>query len=309
MNEPDEWPVLIVGCGDLGLRVARQLLERGGRLGAVARSAASAGALIAQGIPAQALDLDSGAMLPPASEVYWFAPPPERGICDSRLRRWIDELERAPRRIVYVSTSAVYGDCGGRWIAEDEPLKPQTDRGRRRLDAEQALRQLAANRGTDIRILRVPGIYGPGRLPLERLRQGLAVVREEECPYTNRIHIDDLARVALAAMQGGRPGAVYNVSDGHPTTMTDYYCRCARLLGLPEPERVTLAEARASFTPALLSFLEESKRLCNRRMIEELGLSPRYADLDAGLPSCLPGASPEARIGAPDSRAQRGKTG
>lgn len=278
---------LIVGCGDLGRRVARVLTGRGQTFTAVVASAASAQALNAAGIAAQPLDLDRAAVLPGAGRVFWFAPPPAHGVTDPRLRGWLDRTPQPLPRIVYVSTSGVYGDCEGRWIDEDEPLKPQTDRGRRRLDAESALRDYAARSGAAVMILRVPGIYGPGRLPVERLRKGLPVIDEAQSPFTNRIHVDDLAAVALAAMDRGEPGAAYNACDGQPTTMTDYFCRCARLLGLPEPARVTLAEARATFTPALLSFLEESKRLRNRRMVAELGVTLRYPDLAAGLSSCL----------------------
>jgi nucleoside-diphosphate-sugar epimerase len=138
-------------------------------------------------------------------------------------------------------------------------------------------------------ILRVPGIYGPGRLPLERLQKKLPVVRAEESPYTNRIHSDDLAQAALHGAAYGRRGAAYNISDGHPTTMCDYFTRCASLLGLPPPPQVSLVEAQRIFTPAMWSFMEESKRLKNQRMIEELDFTPRYPDLASGLPNCLPG--------------------
>ncbi|MGQ0618966.1 MAG: NAD-dependent epimerase/dehydratase family protein [Panacagrimonas sp.] len=278
---------LIIGCGDVGRRVARRLRERGESVHAVVRSTASRDALTTgEGIAASSLDLDSAMALPQAERVFWFAPPPDRGNTDPRIRSWLDGLRHPPRRIVYISTSGVYGDCEGRWIDETETLNPRTDRGRRRLDAEFALRQHAGR--SAVVILRVPGIYGPGRLPTTRLRSGLAVVREEESPYTNRIHSEDLASVALAAVDRGTPGQAYNVSDGHPTTMSDYFLRCARLLGWPEPPRVSLAEARTTFTPALLSFLDESKRLINRRMIEELGVTLRYPSLDEGLASCAP---------------------
>lgn len=280
---------LIVGCGDIGLRVARRLRERGEAPALIVRSAASAGALRTEGFEVQALDLDRETPVFDAEQVYWFAPPPAQGREDPRLRRWLAGLSPQPaRRIVYISTSGVYGDCAGRWIDEDEPLKPQTDRGHRRLDAERALSEFARHSTGAVMVLRVPGIYGPGRLPVERLQQHLPVVREDEAPWTNRIHAEDLASVALAAMDHGAAGRAYNVSDGQPTTMSDYFVRCARLLNLPEPPRVSMQEARARLTPAMLSFLEESKRLVNRRMLEELGVVLRYPDLAAGLPGCLP---------------------
>lgn len=279
---------LIVGCGDVGLHVARQLRERGQYCQPVVRSPQSADALRAEGLSPRILDLDRDAPEFDAEQIYWFAPPPLQGRTDPRLRRWLATLALRERRIVYISTSGVYGDCAGRWITEDEPLKPQTDRGHRRLDAERALAEFASSTRSRVCVLRVPGIYGPGRLPVQRLQQGLPVVREDEAPWTNRIHAEDLAAAAVAAMDCGAAGRAYNVSDGHPTTMSDYFIRCARLLRLPEPPRVTMQEARSQLTPAMLSFLEESKRLVNTRMVQELGVQLRYPDLAHGLPACLP---------------------
>lgn len=278
-------PILIIGCGDIGQRVGARLLADGQAVRGQVRSETSAAALTAARIEPLQRDLDEPAIDDGADQVYWFAPPPASGAGDPRLRGWL--AANRPRRIVYISTSGVYGDCEGRWIDEREPLKPQSDRGRRRLDAERALAEHAAAHGTETVILRVPGIYGPGRLPIARLQAGHAVIDERESPPTNRIHADDLASVAVAAMRRGVSGAAYNVSDGSPTTMTDYFCRCAALLGLPEPRRVSLEEANRTFTPAMLSFLEESKRLVTDRMRRELGVTPRYPDLATGLPSCL----------------------
>lgn len=282
---------LIIGCGDIGLRVARRLRALGREVTGVVQSGQSAQSLSGHGIAAAAVDLDGGSLaLPAAALLFYFAPPPGAGIADPRLRRTLRALGGGATRIVYISTSGVYGDCGGRWIDEDEPPRPVSDRARRRLDAERAL----AEWGGDHVILRVPGIYGPGRLPAARLRQGLPVVCAAESPYSNRIHADDLAAAALHAAARGRRGAAYNISDGQPTTMADYFTRCAALLGLPAPPQVTLAEARRVFTPAMWSFMEESKRLRNRRMVDELGFAPRYPDLAAGLPSCLAGESSPA---------------
>ena len=277
--------LLIIGCGDIGLRVGAGLVASGQAVRGQVRSQASADALAQAGIEAVRRDLDEPAVDDGAEHVFWFAPPPNSGSTDPRLRAWL-ALNR-PQRLVYISTTGVYGDCEGRWIDESESLKPQTDRGRRRLDAERALAEHAAEHGTETVILRVPGIYGPGRLPIARLQAGHAVIDERESPPTNRIHADDLALAAVSAMRHGVSGSAYNISDGSPTTMTDYFCRCAALLGLPEPRRVSLAEANRTFTPAMLSFLEESKRLVTERMRSELGVTPRYPDLATGLPSCL----------------------
>ncbi|MGH8517833.1 MAG: SDR family oxidoreductase, partial [Panacagrimonas sp.] len=235
-------PVLIVGCGDIGRRVAALERAAGRRVIGVVRSTEAVAELERHGIEASRLDLDKrpAPSLPhDVRQIYWFAPPPAQGVDDPRLRGALEHLRlHPPQRLLYVSTSAVYGDCAGAWIDEQAPLAPRSDRGRRRLDAERALADFAATSGCELVILRVPGIYGPGRLPVERLRRGLAVVRESECPWTNRIHADDLSGVASAAMARAPAGAIYNVSDGHPTTMTDYFLRCARLLQLPEPEQI-----------------------------------------------------------------------
>lgn len=284
MNPARPWPTtaLIVGCGDVGLRVARRLLAEHCHVTGVVRSDASARFLQTVSVEARIHDLDTIADTAAADWVFYFAPPPTQGVTDPRLRRWLSGLTQAPQRLVYISTSGVYGDCGGRWIDETEPLKPQSDRARRRLDAETALRES----GLDVVTLRVPGIYGPGRLPVERLQKNLPVIRPQESPYTNRIHSEDLATVAVQAARHGAAGAAYNVSDGHPTTMADYFTRCSQQLGLPPPPQVSAEEAKQVFTPAMWSFMEESKRLVVTRMHTELAFQPRYPTLAEGLRAC-----------------------
>ena len=278
--------VLIVGCGDIGQRIASRLLAQGAAVTGVVQSAASAGVLRAAGIAPLQLDLDQPAMQWPAAEaIYWCAPPPTQGVDDPRLKAALRQMPVPAQGCLYVSTSGVYGDCQGRWIDEAEPLKPQTERGQRRLAAELHLRAWAARTGGKTITLRVPGIYGPGRLPLERLQKGLPIVKAEDSPWTNRIHADDLADAALLALTKGTAGAAYNVSDGAPTTMTDYFLRCAARLGLPPPPQLTLAEARTQLSPALMSFMEESKRL-HSTALRALGWQPRHADLTAGLQHC-----------------------
>lgn len=285
-------PVLIVGCGYLGRRLARELMAEGRTVTGVVRSAGSAAALSEAGIAALRADLDAEDVpLPPlpaaAAELYYFAPPPADGEDDPRLRRVLAALPDAlPRRIVYVSTSGVYGDCAGAWVDEARPLRPTTPRARRRAAAEAAVRAWSAATAVPVVILRVPGIYGPGKLPLERLRKRLPLLREADSPFTNRIHVDDLVSVCRAAMARGRPGAAYNVSDGQPSNMTDYFNRIADRVGLPRPPVVGRADID-QLSPALRAFMEESKRLDTRRMREELGVELRYPSLEAGLDACL----------------------
>jgi nucleoside-diphosphate-sugar epimerase len=285
-------PVLIIGCGDIGLRVATLLAPT--PVTGVVHTAASAARLHAQAVDALQLDLDvplSVADLPvQGSEVYYFAPPPPRGDTDTRVSdlcaAW--RGDGLPRRVVYISTSAVYGDCAGAWIDETAALRPGTARGRRRLDAERRWLQWSGETGVPVVLLRVPGIYAPDRLPVKRLRAGLPVLAEKDSPYTNRIHADDLAQACVAAMRRGEPGSAYNVSDGHPTTMTDYFNQVADHLGLARPPVVDRAGAARVLSASMLSFLGESKRLDNRRLREQLGVVLRYPDLAAGLDGCSP---------------------
>lgn len=169
---------------------------------------------------------------------------------------------------------------------EDWPLCPTSDRGKRRLAAETRLQDWGALHDVPVVILRAPGIYGPGRLPLERIRRGIPVLNETDSPWSNRIHADDLATACLAAARRGRPGQAYNVTDGQPTTMTDYFWRIADCFGLPRPPAISMEEARTVLTPAMLSFLVESRRLSNRRLVEELGVTLAYPDLSLGLLAC-----------------------
>jgi nucleoside-diphosphate-sugar epimerase len=287
-DKPDD-PVLIVGCGYIGQRVARRLQAGGHSVTGLVRRSGSALELAATGIGALVLDLDRDIPTLDAGfrAVFYFAPPPGDGMTDTRMTRVLAALVPPPRRIVYISTSAVYGDCDGAWIDEDHPLQPTTARGTRRLDAERQLRAWAQGHGVEWIILRVPGIYGPGKLPLARLQKGLPVLREDQAPYTNRIHGDDLATICVAAMQSDQANTVYNVSDGHPSNMTDYFFRVADAAGLPRPPVVSREEAGSVLSAGMLSFLNDSRRMRNDKILRELGIELQYPDLDSGLKSCF----------------------
>jgi nucleoside-diphosphate-sugar epimerase len=285
--------ITIIGCGDLGLRVARLHQARGEEVLGVVRTPESAAGLRQAAVHTALWDLDHGPLdEAPASvgkRVYYFAPPPAGGISDPRIERWLRATVAAPPvKIVYVSTSGVYGDCAGKWIDEEQPVNPGADRSRRRLWAERCLGEFAERTDTRIVILRVPGIYGPGRLPLQRLRRREPVLRESECPYTNRIHIDDLARVCIAAMDRGHANGIYNATDGSPSTMTAYFNAIADLAGLPRPPQISMQEARKTLSPGMISYLEESRRISSRRLLAELKVQFRYRDLRQGLMASLP---------------------
>ncbi|MEW7979215.1 MAG: SDR family oxidoreductase [Candidatus Sedimenticola endophacoides] len=279
---------IIIGCGEVGRRVADHYLRAGASVAGLVRSAPGRAALRERGIAALEGDLDrplAGGLRIDGRRLFHFAPPPREGVLDTRVAHLIDALQAqaGPRRLVHISTTGVYGDCGGAWVDEQRQPRPLAPRARRRWDAEQRLRRWREAGGGELVILRVAGIYGPGKLPLERLRKGLPVVRGQEAPYTNRIHIEDLARVCVAAMERGRDGEVYNVSDGHPGTMSDYFDRVADHFALPRPPRIGMAEGADALSPGMMSYMAESRRLDNRKMLRELGVELAFPDLEAGL--------------------------
>lgn len=302
--------VLIVGCGYVGERVACAEQGAGASVVAVVRSTESVARLAARGISCIRADLDdpaSPAGLPAAGALlYYFAPPPSSGVSDTRLGNFLAALTQSPTHVVLISTTGVYGDCQGEWVTEDRTPHPVVDRARRRLDAEQRLRAWGQAHAVPVAILRVPGIYGPGRLPVKRLQAGEPVLRESESPWSNRVHVDDLVRACLAA-RAGRADGVYNISDGHPSTMTDYFNRVADAVGLPRPPQITRDEAQAVLSDGMRSYLAESKRLDNRRMREELGVEPLYPDLAQGLAACVAAREPGESGSGP--RRRTGETG
>jgi len=283
--EPES--VLIVGCGDIGQRVAARW--QGVPVTGLVRSAASAEQLQQAGITPWQANLDDPASLAdlPLADalVYYFAPPPTTGTTDPRMTHFLAAIdpERVPARIVYISTSGVYGDRGGEWVNEDTPPNPQVDRARRRYDAEQQLRRFEQEHGVAVIILRVGGIYGPGRLPRKRLEDRIPIIHEHLAPSTNRIHAEDLAQTCIAAARRGRADTVYNVSDGTNSNMTEYFNTVADFLKLPRPPTIDWDEAERRLSAGMLSYLKESRRMDNRRMLEELEIELKYPTLEAGL--------------------------
>ncbi|BBA71082.1 SDR family oxidoreductase [Geobacter sulfurreducens] len=283
----------IVGCGDIGKKVARIALADGAGVAALIRSPEKAESLREMGVTALEANLDErdslAGMPTRGAVVFYFAPPPGGGFTDPRVRAFCDAIVpgEEPRKIIYLSTSGVYGDCGGEVVTEETPPNPQTSRARRRYDAETIFRQWGAERGVPVVILRVTGIYGPGRLPLQQLTSGQPVLEESLAPFTNRIHSEDLARICLAAAEHGEDGDIFNVSDGHPTTMTAYFDACADALRLPRPRRVTLEEARRVMTPLMFSYVTESRKMDNRLMREKLHVTLLYPTMQEGVRSSV----------------------
>ncbi|MDB5813377.1 MAG: NAD(P)-dependent oxidoreductase [Rhodocyclales bacterium] len=281
--------ILIVGCGDVAQRALPWLTRRFRVLALVRRAEAAAG-LRARGVTPIIGDLDSLRSLRRlagiADVVLHSAPPPDQGDDDPRTRRLLAALGRGEslaRRLVYIGTSGVYGDCRGERVAESRPLKPTTARARRRVAAERRLRRFACRHQVRLSILRAPGIYAAERLSLERLKRGDPVLAEADDVFTNHIHADDLARAMMLAIFRGRGGRSYNINDDTAMKMGDYYDGMADVFDLPRPPRMSRADCAQCLSSMTMSFMSESRRLDNARMKTELGLRPRWPHVIEGL--------------------------
>ncbi len=287
--------ILIIGCGDVGLRVARQLASRV-RLLALTSSPERSPELRARHITPLAGNLDQPATLRRlaglATRVVHLASPPGENLPDWRrdprtlaLLRVL-RLRSLPQAVVYGSTSGVYGDCQGEWASETRPVNPHTPRAWRRVDAEAQLRFFGRSSGVRVHTLRIPGIYAPDReggTPQGRLLKGTPVLAPDDDVFTNHIHADDLARACVAALWRGKPQRVTNASDDTELKMGDYFDLAADLYNLPRPPRVARSTAQDELPLMLLSFMSESRRLDNTRLKQELGLRLRYPTVDQGL--------------------------
>lgn len=283
--------VLLVGCGDVGLRVARALAGRV-RLLALTSTIERVPALRARGITPLRGNLDRPASLwrlgGLGTRVLHLAPPPERGQLDLRTQALLTVLRRRtpPQSLVYGSTSGVYGDCQGELVSEIRAVNPATARAQRRVDAENRVRHLGRASAVRVSMLRIPGIYAPDRVdgtPRGRLLKRTPVLQASDDVYTNHIHADDLARACVLALWRGRRGRIYNVNDDAQLKMGDYFDLAADLFGLPRPPRVPRDLAQAQLPLMLLSFMGESRRLDNRRLKQELRLTLRYPSVHQGL--------------------------
>jgi len=283
--------VLIVGCGDVGLRAA-VLLKNGSRVYALTSSASRVSELHQQGITAIKGNLDEPASLRRlagvATHLIHMAPPPLQGRSDPRTRALVQalQLRSSPQTVVYGSTSGVYGDCAGAWIDETQPLNPQTDRAQRRVDAEAWLNAWGSRGLPRIHVLRIPGIYGldrEGGTPRERLQRNTPVLQAAEDVYTNHIHADDLARATVLALWRGKTLRSLHVSDDSDMMMGDYMDWAADLWQLPRPPRISRAQAQTALPAMTLSFMNESRRMQTQRLKTELRMKLRYPTVREGL--------------------------
>lgn len=287
--------ILIVGCGNVARRAIPWLARRF-RVLVTVRNLADAPPLRALGAKPLVADLDHAPSLTRlaglADWIIHSAPPPGHGTQDSRTRHLVAALGRRstlPQGLAYISTTGVYGDCAGAWVAESRPVAPATDRARRRVDAEAVLRDFGRRTGCRVSILRAPGIYGADRLSLDRLGRGDPVLTPDDDVFTNHIHAEDLARAARLALFRGRPGRCYNISDDTQLPMGDYFDVMADIFGLPRPPRLSREQIRQRLSPLTLSFMGESRRLSNRRLKTELRMGLGFPTVVEGLAAARAG--------------------
>jgi nucleoside-diphosphate-sugar epimerase len=263
---------LVVGVGYLGQRFLEQNKD-------------------ARGITRADFDLDHdrtfAVKLPQQYNILYTVPPARNSASDARLERLLAKLDPTPQRFVYISTTGVYGDHGGAPVDEDTPVNPASPHAAKRVVAEETLRAWAADNACEAIVLRVPGIYGPGRLGIERIREQSPIVREADVGPGNRIHVDDLATCCAAALADDVPAGIYNVGDGDHRSSTAFTFEVARQLGLPPPPTISMEQAEEQFSPMRLSFLRDKRRVDTRKMREVLGVELQYPNPGDGLGASL----------------------
>lgn len=283
--------VLIVGCGDVGLRAARVLPARV-RVLALTSSPSRCAELRSRGITPLLGNLDQPGTLRRlaglATRVLHLAPPPQEGRGDPRTTALLRALRLRGQAsaLVYGSTSGVYGDCAGELVRESCALQASTPRAQRRVDAEQRVRHLGRATGVRASILRIPGIYAPDRAggtPRERLLRGTPVLQADEDVYTNHIHADDLAHACVAALWHAKAQRVYNINDDTALKMGDYFDLAADHYGLPRPARLSRSTLQTQLSAMQFSFMNESRRMDNTRMKRELKVRLHYPTVSSGL--------------------------
>ena len=269
--------------------LARAVAAEGWTIAGTSRETVSGGALAA-GYAVHAFSREQplaypGSALAGTTHLLLSVPPDERGDpvldCHGEALAGLGGL----RWVGYLSTTGVYGDRGGAWVDEDTPPHPAGERSRRRLAAEQAWQALARERGLPLHIFRLAGIYGPGRSPLDTVRQGRAQIIDKPGHVFSRIHVEDLAAVLRASMDRPRAGAVYNVCDDEAAAPGDVVAFACALLGVAPPAPVPFAAAALS--PMARSFYADNKRVRNRRIKDELGVRLRYPTYREGLAALM----------------------
>ena len=276
--------LLSLGHGYSAQALARLLIPQGWTVIGTTRSADKAAALAAQGVEPLVLPGDIAPALARATHLLSSVAPDDAG--DPILRAYGPVIAAAAPRLHwagYLSTTAVYGDHQGGWVDEDTPLTPSTKRGAARVAAEQAWAAL----GLPLHIFRLAGIYGPGRGPFEKVRDGTArrIIKPDQ--VFSRIQVDDIAQTLAASIRHPAPGRVYNLCDDDPAPPEDVIGHAAHLLGLPLPPAIPYDQAE--MTPMARSFYAESKRVRNDRIKSELGVTLHFPTYREGLSALLAG--------------------
>jgi len=285
--------VLIIGCGDTGKRVLQQLQSKNKQIYVTSHQKKSQDQLKQFDITVIPANLDNKEdlnQLPTENaDIFYFAPPAATGITDVRMLNFIQSLNGKipPRRIVYISTTGIYGNCDGEWITETSKLNPGNDRSKRRLDAEFLIQSFCTNSSCEFVILRVTGIYCLEKLPLERLRSGMKVLHSDIAPSSNRIHADDLANCCVKAMFDSPANEIFNIADGHPSSISDYFIQIAKIFNLPAPKLLSWEQAEKELSPAMLSYLHESKKINIDKLLNTLKIELKFPTLTEGLEDCL----------------------
>jgi nucleoside-diphosphate-sugar epimerase len=278
--------ITIFGCGYIGKLLARQLLDKQIATTGIVHSDASLAECENRDIPCSILDLDQqqGEIDLSGHRLIYLAPPPGKGKIDTRITNFLHAIENhAPEKFVLISTTGVYGNCNGEWIDETWPLNPTADRAYRRVDAEQQVQQYCRRHDVPLVTLRVAGIYGPGKTPIARIKSGQPVVSAQDSPFTNRIHAMDLVHICEIALLNMDIAGTYNVTDGHPGTMYEYFTGVAGALNLPAPPEISLEEARHQLSEGMLSYMAESRRISNKKLLTDFQIELRYPTLKEGL--------------------------
>jgi len=283
---PNKNKISITGCGHIGKLLAQQLLKKKISVTGYVSSESSMAECKNRNIPCEIIDLDNP--LPDINltghRIIYLAPPPRSGKADTRITNYLHAVEKLkPEKFVLISTTGVYGDCKGAWIDETTALNPTADRAFRRADAERQVQQFCQRLDIPLVILRVPGIYGPGKIPLARIKSGQPIVNQKDSPFTNRIHADDLVNVCQQALLDSMITGIYNVTDGHPGTMYEYFTGVAAAMNLPAPPAISLSEARQKLSEGMLSYMAESRRINNKKLLKDFELVLQYPRLQEGL--------------------------
>lgn len=278
--------ITIAGCGHIGKLLAQQLLKKNISVTGYVNSDSSRSECESKNISCEIIDLDN-----PLDDIdltgqrlIYLVPPPRSGKTDTRMTNFLHAIEKhQPEKIALISTTGVYGDCQGEWIDESAPLNPIADRAFRRADAEKQLQKHCQKLNIPLVILRVPGIYGPGKIPLARIKSGQAIVNKKDSPFTNRIHANDLVTVCEKALLETDITGTYNVTDGNPGTMHEYFIGVATAMNLPVPPAISLAEAQQQLSAGMLSYMAESRRIGNKKLLKDFDIVLQYPDLKTGL--------------------------